>query len=187
MTSEVNYATSILRRLSDHLGRKELKTIADGLVMSKIRYCLPVFGGESLRLQETDPQSVVMQKVQRSQNEMLRVITRVRRRDHIRIKDLLESTNIMSVNQTTAYGLLMELWKAREFGVPVLEDLLERRRDDERVLRSDSANKVCTIGSDKLAINCERLWNLSSKKFKTTNLLKIAKIEAKNLAKTLPV
>jgi len=187
LTSEVNYALSVLRRLSDQLGKKELKTIADGLVMSKIRYCLPVFAAESLRFHESDPQSSVVQKVQRLQNDMLRVITQNRRRDRIRISDMLSSTGFMSVNQTTSYSLLIELWKAREFNVPVLKDLLEKRRDDERILRSDSASKVQTIGRDKLALNCERLWNLASSKFKSTNLLSVAKIEAKKLAITLPV
>ena len=36
--SEANYAISLLMRLRDHLDKKELRMIADGLVMSKIRY-----------------------------------------------------------------------------------------------------------------------------------------------------
>jgi len=187
LTSEVNYAVSVLARLKDHLGKKELGIIADGLVMSKIRYCLPVFAAESLRLCDTDPQAVTLKRLQLAQNDMLRVINHKRRRDHIRIKDMLEGMNMLSVNQLTAYALILELWKARQFGVPVLENLLDKERNDERTLRSDSAGRVATIGRDTVAIQCEKLWNMSSIKFKNTNLLKVAKTEARNLAKSLPL
>ena len=78
-------------------------------------------------------------------------------------------------------------WKAKEFGVPFLEDLLERKRSDQRTLRSDTTKKVSSTGRDIVARNLERLWNLSSERFKGTNILKVAKIEAKALAKSLPV
>jgi len=100
---------------------------------------------------------------------------------------MLEDTRFMSVNQSAAYSLLVELWKAREFDVPVMNVLLGRQRNDTRTLRSDSANQVTTMGRDTVAINAEKLWNLASAKFRTTNLLKIAKAEAKALAKTLPI
>ena len=100
---------------------------------------------------------------------------------------MLDDTKFMSVNQMAAYGLLVEMWKAREFKVPVLGSLLDRRRNDERTLRSDSENRVATTCRDSLAINIERLWNIASGKLKNTNLLTIAKSEARALAKTLPV
>jgi len=110
LTSEVNYAVSVLARLKVHLGKKELGIIADGLVMSKIRYCLPVFAAESLRLCDTDPQAVTLKRLQLAQNDMLRVINHKRRRDHIRIMDMLEGMNMLSVNQLTAYALTLEPW-----------------------------------------------------------------------------
>jgi len=36
VTSEVSYSVSVLKRLADQLGKKELLMIADGLVMSKL-------------------------------------------------------------------------------------------------------------------------------------------------------
>jgi len=79
------------------------------------------------------------------------------------------------------------MWKAREFSVPYLDVLLEKRRLDDRTLRSDSANKVTSAGNDTIALNIEKLWNAASEKFKKTNLLKVAKSEARALARTLPV
>ena len=100
---------------------------------------------------------------------------------------MLEDTGFLSVNQMAAYSLLIETWKARQFNVPILSGLLERKRKDNRTLRSDSANKVATIGYDSVALVCERLWNMSSDKFKSTNLVNVAKNEAKILVKTLPL
>jgi len=83
---------------------------------------------------------------------------------------MMAEVGFLSVNQSAAYGLLMETWKAREFGVPVLGELFERKRDDSRILLSDSDGKVMTEGRDIITINIERLWNRSSKNFKNTNL-----------------
>ena len=187
VTTEANYALSTLKRLRQHLGNKELRTIADGLVMSKLRYGLQVFAAASLRLNPTDPQSTAMQRIQRCQNDMLRIVTGNKRRDHVRIEDMLSETRFLSVNQTAAYSLLIEMWKAREFSVPYLDVLLEKRRLDDRTLRSDSANKVTSTGNDTIALNIEKLWNAASEKFKKTNLVKVAKSEARALARTLPV
>jgi len=89
---------------------------------------------------------------------------------------MLNSVGFMSINQMAAYGLLIEYWKAKEFGVPFLEDLLERKRSDQRTLRSDTTKKVSSTGRDIVARNLERLWNLSSERFKGTNILKVARI-----------
>ena len=187
VTAEVNYATSVLRRLRHHLGCKELRTVADGIAMSKIRYCLPVYAGESIRLSETDPQSSALQRIQCAQNEMLRTVTGKRQRDHVRIADLLEATGFLSVNQAAAYGLLLELWKAREFGVPVLSELLERKRIDERTLRSDSAKNISSSSHGALMLKSVKLWNATNSTFKSTNLLTVAKKEAKAFVKMLPI
>ena len=185
--SETSYALSVLRRLAGELGRKEMRTIADGLVNSKLRYCLPVYASESLRIVEADAQSTLMSRLQRTQNDMLRIVCGKRRRDHVRIVDMLSELGFLSVNQSAAYGLLIESWKARNFHVPILKDLLENKRNESMVLRSNSAGMLSTQGRDKITLNLERLWNMSSARFRSSNLLKVAKIEAKILVKSLPV
>jgi len=87
----------------------------------------------------------------------------------------------------SAYGLLIELWKAHQFGVPVLGDLFKRERNDDRTLRSDSSQRVVAAGNDSFTMNCARLYNMTSTKFRTTNLLKVAKSEARVLVKSLPI
>jgi len=187
LTSELNYSISVLWRLRKILGNRELKMIADGLVMAKIRYCLPVFGVEFLRLEESQALSSQLQDLQKVQNDTLRIILGHKRKDHIRISDMLKATKLLSVNQTIAYSSLMEMWKAKEFSVPVLESLLVRKRNETKILRSDSSGKVQSSINETFANTMAKLWNSSSDRFKHTNLLVIAKHEAKKLASTLPV
>ena len=70
---------------------------------------------------------------------------------------------------------------------PVLDTLLGRQRNDERTLRSDTSNKVSSTRQEAYSMNVEKLWNMSNEKFKNTNLLKVAKSEAKKLASSLPI
>jgi hypothetical protein len=53
-----------------------------------------------------------MELLQRAQNRMLRTLTGTWLADRIRIKDLLEMTNSVSVNQTAAQIKLGEIRKA---------------------------------------------------------------------------
>jgi len=142
INSKINYTTSVLWRLRKVLGSGELRLLADGLFMSRIRYCLPVFGIESLRTNDNEPTSSTMSELQKAQNDVLRIITGRKRRDHIKIADMLKDTGFLSVNQTLAYACLMEMWKARSFNIPVLGDLFDRKRNDSRTLRSDTFDVV---------------------------------------------
>jgi len=187
LTGELNFALAILRRLKSQLGFKELRTIAEGIFMSRIRYALPVFAAEFLRLDDSEPTSGHLQRLQKCQNEMLRTITGKKRRDHVKIADMLQNVRILSINQLIGYGTLMEAWKAREFQIPVLGTLLDRHRDDDRTLRSDSSNSVSASKREAYSQVAEKLWNLSSQKFRNTNLTKVAKSEAKKLALSLPL
>ena len=100
---------------------------------------------------------------------------------------MLEKVRILSINQLIAYGILMDVWKAREFRIPVLENILIRRKNDTHSLRSDSKGKETAMKFEAFSLKAESLWNMSTDRFKTTNLLKVAKAEAKTLALSLPL
>ena len=187
LISEMNYGVSVLWRLRRVLGNREMKLIADGLITSKIRYALPVHGVELLRTTDSQPNSGLLQSIQKVQNNVLRIITGHKRSEHVRITDMLKATSQISVNQLIAYSCLMETWKARAFNVPVIASLLDNKRDDSRSLRSDTHGLVRSSVDEPFANNTAKLWNLASERFRSTNLLVIAKIEAKKLAISLPV
>ena len=155
--------------------------------MSKIRYCLPVWGAEFIRFKDDDPISAISHDLQVMQNDTLRIITGNNRRYHVRISDMLESTTMLSVNQLASYGTLMEIWKARSFEVPVLSTLLQHNREDDRTLRSDTKLNLQASISEPFTLCAQKLWNMTSDRFKTTNLLTIAKSEANKTVLQLPI
>ena len=191
LINELNYGVSVLWRLRKMLGNKEMKMIAEGLIMSRIRYCLHVYGVEGLRINSEQSTSGLQQAVQKVQNNVLRIITGHTRSDHVRISDMLKATGMMSVNQMVAYGCLMESWKAAAFNVPILGSMFDRKRRDDRNLRSDAASMTGTCVrsnvDESFTNSAAKLWNLASEKFKSTNLLVIAKQEAKSLVRSLPI
>ena len=118
---------------------------------------------------------------------MLRIITKNRLSDHVKISDMLQSTGLLSVNQMIGYSMTMEMWKAQNFNVPHLGTLDRQGRDGTRILRSDTNENVTAIVSEPFSVCTEKLWNSATKKFRETNLLKVAKAEARQLARTLPI
>jgi len=155
--------------------------------MSRIRYCLPVWGTEFIRFSESDPISSIIHDLQVVQNDMLCIITGCKRREHVRISDMLEKTKMLSINQLIAYSMILEVWKSRIFKVPHLATLHDNDRDDNRTLRSDTANNIRSSVVEPFAVCSEKLWNMSSHRFKATNLIKVAKIEARKMVQRLPV
>jgi len=187
LKSETSYALSVLSRLKHLLSSKHLKAIANGIIMSRLRYCLPVFGAESLRFDESDTKSTVGYQIQLIQNKMLRLLVGCRQSDRVRVHDMLESVNMLSINQQIGFDILIELWKAKNFEVPHLMSLLDRHRNDTRILRSDTTGKASATNLEPFAMNGARLWNMAGEIFRTTNLLKVAKIEARKVVKCLPI
>ena len=72
---------------------------------------LPIYG--PVRQQISDPQSILMEKLQIAHNNMLRTLENVRVKDKASIKSLLERNDMLSVNQTGAQIKLTEMWKSK--------------------------------------------------------------------------
>jgi hypothetical protein len=100
--------TGLLRRLSHHVLRRELRQVAEGICLTKLCYGLAAYG--VLRQSEDKPNKGMMQSLQAKQNEIARVLTGSRRRDSVPVLDLLK-TGMMSVNQMAAETILMETWR----------------------------------------------------------------------------
>jgi len=187
LTSELNYSASFIWRLRNVLDRRTLKMIANGIFMSKVRYCAAVYGPDIVRFDEVDPTSSRLQALQVSQNKVLRLLTGHKKSDHVRIKDMLEETGLLSINQVLAYVCLMEYWKAKSFNIPHLGVALEKTSHGNRTLRSDTSGVMISTTNEIYANTVQTLWNRASDRFKMTNLLVIAKAEAEKLVRTLPI
>ena len=90
--------------------QEHLRQLADGLVLSKIRYGLSVYGG-AIRTSDDAPFDGMIHPLEIAVNNVMRIIERVGLKDHVPIHELRSKTNIPSVNQMTAQAVLTESWK----------------------------------------------------------------------------
>ncbi len=67
-----------------------------------------------MQTREEQPKNVEIGTIPKAQNQMLRVLTKTKWKDNIKIKDMLESTKMLSVNQTAAQIKLIEMWKVEK-------------------------------------------------------------------------
>ena len=171
---------SILRRIRRVLSANQTKMIANGMIMSRIRYCLAIHGAEQLRVTQDDKLTGVCHQMQLIQNEMLRIIFNHKKCDRVKITDMLESADMPSVNQLIG----MEV---KYFPNPSSFQLLKYERNDDRTLRSNSTNSATSSVIEPFASCARKLWNLATPRFRTTNLVTVAKIESRKLANSLPV
>ena len=171
-----------LRRLQGIIRTKHLKQIADGLVMSHVRYALPVYLTSQARLTPNDPVHQGAKAIQTKMNEMMRTILDLKIRDKISIQTKLKRCKMLSVNQMLCKAILVEMWKAVHFSIrPISSAFQERenKRYSELFKTTNDPNSFISIGA--------KLWEQTTEKFRKTNLLKVANKEAQILASTLPI
>jgi hypothetical protein len=186
VNKKLNYSLFTLKRLQPFLGKKHLNTIAQGIMMSHLRYCSAVYLHDKVRLKQQDATNKDMQQLQLKQNAMLRIILKKRQSQHVTIKSMLEETKNLSVNQLTCLSVLMETWKAIHLNVHGIKEHLHR--DIKPVCLRSTSQNLLKVNEDLKSFpsKAAKMWNISSDRFKSTCLLKVAKAEAVKLVKTLP-
>jgi len=185
INQKVNFGLYQLRRLKPLLDSRTLKMVSEGIIMSHFRFCISSFGAELLRLEENDPRKKDLGTLQVLQNKMCRIIYNHRLSDKISTKSLMEEAGMLSINQLVGQNIAMEMWKAKYFKItPIIEDFKLRlskyglRNENQFQTQKDSGSFI-TVGS--------RIWEKSSERFKSTVLVKTAKVEARKFAQSLPI
>jgi len=158
ITSTLNYRLYVLRKLSLSMDRKSLKQVAEGLIMSKIRYGLAVYGKPIL--EASTARGSVCYRLQLLQNHAMRTIQGLKKSDRTHIDDLLESTGFLSINQISAYSSLMEFWKIVNQDFAYLTPLIKGEQFP-RDSRSKSKNHVRPVmcEQDSFPMRTAKLWN----------------------------
>ena len=110
MLSSLNQRLFMIRRLKNSLKHSGLKKVADSLFTSKLRYGLQLMG--QIRWSDSDAQPVLMDKLQKSQNKLLRFLNETYIKDRVSSKSMLVKHKMLSVNQINAQMKLTEIWKA---------------------------------------------------------------------------
>ena len=105
-----------------------------------------------------------MNKLQKTQNKLLRFLNRKKISDKIHTKTLLKNVNMLSVNQTNAQIKLTEVWKALNGKSSSLNNLKMKTLTSNRITRSITNGELMEEGSSNKALNtyqndASRLWN----------------------------
>ena len=181
----VLYRKHVVGRLSAHLPPNILKMFARATVLGKMRTYLHL--SLKVRLSEKDPKADWGRKLQVIVNDVARIVTKKKRKDHVRVEDLLKKGGLQSVNAMVCSGSAMLAWKASKPDSP-LHGLFQSMTPNG-CTRSKAAGKieVPTPNTKNLA-----LWNMAV----TWNAipdLRVAKSEGKakqivrEFVKSLPI
>jgi hypothetical protein len=189
----------IIARLSHHLPRgKYLRQLSMGLVNGKLLHALAAVAVP--RLEETSSASASHRATQVAVNDVARTLTGTRRKDHVRVADLLESARLPSVNELAVVATATETWRAFHssdggqgqrnplgklmFGDrgDVVEDVCSRAS------RSLTAGRIQIPlrGENTFVVHGAEVWNRSPE-LRAAKTIAEAKRVAKLLAKNAPI
>ena len=178
----VNQRTMMLRRLSYSIPRENMGVLVHGLILSKIRYALPVYGRMSFNI--NDPINQEMHDLEVKVNNIRRLMTGSKLSDKVPNMILREQTGIPTVNQMLIQSTLLETWKIINGHSQSLEEMLTpistlgavktraEERGNLRVPRSQS-NKT------SFARQAANIWNLSPGTIRDCTTIMSAKREIK--------
>jgi hypothetical protein len=110
VVSSLNQRQFLVRRMQNHLSKEQIRKVAESIWTGKLRYGLQLYG--EVRRSISDPTTSQFDRLQKAQNNLLKTLEHVRVKDKISIKKLLETTKMMSVNQTQAQIKLVEMCKS---------------------------------------------------------------------------
>jgi hypothetical protein len=185
---------SLIARLTHHVPRGHyLKQLAAGLVLGKVGHALPAVTTPRLSTADGGPNKSY-KRVQTALNDVARSITGTKRKDQVRVEDLLEAAKIPSVNAMSRLSVATEAWKAfhSRDGVnggrnPIGEFMF----DGDRTIRTTRAGTSGIIpiplrGHSTMVTSAAKIWN-SSAELRMAVLLSEAKSVAKRIAGGVPL
>jgi hypothetical protein len=109
LLAAVRQPASVVARLANHLPRGEyLQQLSYGLSVGKFSHVLAAVA--RLRLGPKDNASVTWSGIQVALNDVARSITGARRRDHVRIEDLLAQAGLESAKKMVVKAITAETW-----------------------------------------------------------------------------
>ena len=151
-----------LRKMEQVIPKSLLPSLADGIVVSILRYGLGIYC--PVRILETDPELTCINSIKVIYNDVLRLLCNTQRNKHTSIKSMLQKLGWLSLNQMSAEVRLIEVWKALNKEDYCLENLFQRVESEQVNVRSSGKNRIKCAFKSKLRENSfhypsVRLWN----------------------------
>ena len=161
--------------MAKFLPTHRLRMIVNGLFMSKLMYCLQVFGAVwgIPSLQAGDRRNTCFTRanlhmLQVLQNKVMRLLAR--RGYETPVTELLAETNMLSVNQLIAYTTVMTIFKVKKSGEPsYLADRLKVGQQHYRRAEHITVNYNLSMARECFFYRGAKLWNLLPDNLKNQN------------------
>jgi len=191
LLSSLNQRIGALKRLSFHVPSKYLAQIAQAIVVSKVRYGIGIYG--AVRVHETDPLPESLKDLQVILNHAMRIATKTRLSDRIRIEDLLDRTGFQSINRMSATDKLMLVWQAvNQDGSPLADTVIRVSQGDRDSSRSMTRGDLRTIakttlGQENFPEPGIRLWNYADREIRKESIKRKARKNVKSFVKRFPL
>ena len=186
LEKKLNYRLYCLRRLSRILPEEELKSVADGIFISLIRYAMPVY--YPVRMNDNAPHYGCISKIETAFNNCLRLLNQCKLEDKISIKRLLQNLNWLSLNQLSAHTRLVEAWKTANLEDYCLQNTLHKAKKGHYATRRNDnvlfdQGIVDLYGSASFVNQTAKLWNMAPDNIKKAKNIDQAKREIRNFVK----
>ena len=177
-----------LRKLEQVIPKSLLKTVADGIFMSVLRYGLGIFC--PIRVTQSDPHPSSISGIKVAFNDMLRLLCSAKREDHMSVEEMLKKLNWLSVNQIAAEVRLIETWKSIHTNY-CLSNVFEKRVSSYET-RAAGKNALEVEEKSRLRENsfqfpCTKLWNIAPQSITNAQTESFARKAIRDYVKTLPL
>ena len=142
----LNYKLYMFKHIRDLLPDRVIPSISNALIISNIRYGLPVFLRP--RLSDADPLSSISNRLQISHNNMTRAWLKVRRSDKTNMKNARTDLGIMSVNQMAVLSILSETKKIISYNtIPWIKTIICNHGTSNINTRASTSHKLRSLHS----------------------------------------
>ena len=113
-----------LRKMEQQVPKSLLKSIADSIFCSILRYALGLFC--PIRIKQNDPTNSCINGIKVIYNDLLRLLCNSKRENRKPVKEMLDQVGWLSINQMSCEIRLFEVWKSLNVESYYLKELFEK-------------------------------------------------------------
>ena len=151
-----------LRQIEQELPKFLLKSIAEGIFLSHIRYALGLYC--PIRLKNSDPEPTSIKGIKVIYHDVLRLLCSSKREDKMSVENMLNKVGWLSINQLASEVRLIEVWKSLNQENYCLQGLFEKVESNRHNTRASLKIRLkCGLKSrlrdNSFHFPSVKLWN----------------------------
>lgn len=174
----------MLRRLRVSMPPHLLASFAQGLFFSKLRiYAGVIFG---VRLHDADHHPKGSDQIRVLINDVARLVTGLKRTDHVRVRDLLDRANLPSLNAIIVESSGMLAWHMTKESHPMHNIYTDSRLETSTRASSNGLVKVTDCAESIGVRNAQLVWN-ACPGLRSAATTSAAKSALKQFVRSIPV